>query len=386
MNNVPILKERRIVSPSNWDTEITYISLVAFYNALLDISVRNLDDSDFILLHHRKSTYGSTNLSNVHPFVGEKFVLLQNGSSKAIHNWWKIEFIGETDKTDSYYILKYLEKHNATSLNEAQELLNQIAGTSWEDLGVIVLVDKQTNQILFYMDWARSLYIELENETKVNYISSLKQGVYTEYFNEGYLIIDFEWNIIENWMDWLLNYSKTTYVTETRASNNAEWENYYKNNSYSKKKEEDEDEVTIWNVGKSRQTYLPTKTKWLDTNWTTAFTNVDEICEYIETTEKRINSIQYYFEKKEFYLKSSLTKAIKQLQDFCDWNILLAKDTSIDERREISIQLTNKEITAEECVLEHKKISETLNTNVTYETEILKYYIDIYERIRKQIY
>ena len=43
--------------------------------------------SDNVLLHHRKGSVGTKGIENVHPYVGEKFSLLQNGTDHSLHSW-----------------------------------------------------------------------------------------------------------------------------------------------------------------------------------------------------------------------------------------------------------------------------------------------------------
>ncbi len=194
--------------------ELTYTYLKSsFYDKLVSyyINKKKPADDEYLLLHHRKGVYGSNSIDNVHPFEGDRFILLQNGSSKAIHNWGIIEFLWEEDKTDSYYILKYIEKHNASDIKEALWLVEQISKCAKDEVGVVVVVDKLTKEIGFYMDWARSLYIDISADWEsIEYISSLKDKSLLEYFNKGKLIIDFDGKIIENHLEKGMNYTKVT--------------------------------------------------------------------------------------------------------------------------------------------------------------------------------
>lgn len=60
----------------------------------------------------------------MHPYEGERFVLMQNGTDHQFHHWGIIEGYPE-EKSDSYMLLKYVERH-CKSLEDVVEVFDAI--------------------------------------------------------------------------------------------------------------------------------------------------------------------------------------------------------------------------------------------------------------------
>lgn len=375
--------------------QLTYTTASKFYDSCLDISLRDVKEDNFVLLHHRKWVYGSNVVDNVHPFVWERFTLVQNGSSKAIHNWGKIEFIGEEDKTDSYYILKYIERHWANSLEDVSVLLKQISTCAWDELGVVVVVDNISQEILFYMDWARSLYID-KTEDKINYISSLKDNTLVEYFNKGKLIIDFDWNIIFDWLEWALNYQKSY------------WNNSYNTQPtttfYSKKKNEDteEEKKTITWTNSQMQLTSGKETEWKKnishgntfhgkfvpeshkrSDWVIVFNTIDDASNYLDNVFKELalaKDSNGWAKVKQIYKQSSISNADEAIRMFCLKEQELERGRVKLKRELYTHQASNNIITKDDNNLLQSKLTWELLTNLQYFEDIQSHYNDEYKR------
>ena len=146
-------------------------------------------------MHHRKATIGAITPDNAHPFEGKYFQLMQNGTAQTFYNANKLSYGKDTD-TET--LLHYIEDRTS-KLEDIPEILEQLSNRLKEDLGIIIVVDKRNNHILFYADGARESYIDLDFiHMKVNGIYNYVPGSNNGFENVGHIILDFDFNIIRN--------------------------------------------------------------------------------------------------------------------------------------------------------------------------------------------
>ena len=158
--------------------------------------IRNMVNDDWLLImHHRKATIGAITPDNAHPFEGKYFQLMQNGTATNFHSGYADVYKKDTDTEN---LLHYIEDRTS-NLEDVPEILEQLSSRMLEDLGIVIIVDKYSKQILFYADWARESYLDLDFiHMKVNGIYNYKPGESEWYENIGYIIFDFDFNIIRN--------------------------------------------------------------------------------------------------------------------------------------------------------------------------------------------
>jgi len=146
-------------------------------------------------MHHRKATIGAITPENAHPFEWKHFQLMQNGTAQTFYNGHKLQYGKDTD-TET--LLHYIEDRTSI-LEDVPAILEQLSNRLSEDLGIIIMVCKNTKQILFYADGARESYIDID------YMHMKVKGMYNYvpwkdygYENVGYIILDFNFNIIRD--------------------------------------------------------------------------------------------------------------------------------------------------------------------------------------------
>lgn len=168
------------------------------YQSILDTITKEYDKDEYALIHHRKTSIGADSMDNVHPFpiFDWRFFLLQNGSSQIMHDWGIIHFLSEVKtNSDTYYLSKFIEEKGCWSLDSIKEILSSLIKT-WVKLGVVVVVDTSTDEILMLSDGWRSLYIDINHdETIINSFSSLTEDWDDSYSFRWFIILDFNWNI-----------------------------------------------------------------------------------------------------------------------------------------------------------------------------------------------
>lgn len=181
--------EGRNHSMTVWPETPTGTVAIATYLSYIDQHVEQHNVQNNVLFHHRKGSIWTGGLVNAHPYMGKKFYIMQNGTSKDMRIWGNIELI-DSDKSDTYCLLQYLERHCKT-LKQVHELLSRVP---WV-VGTIFVADF-TGEILFFSDKMRESYVNIQEE-KIEFISSKKPGDLTwEYFNKGYIHFKFDGTII----------------------------------------------------------------------------------------------------------------------------------------------------------------------------------------------
>lgn len=166
-------------------------------------------ESDWIaIMHHRKASIGSINTDNAHPFKGKRFSLMHNGTARDFYSRYNGVYRKETD---SEALLAYIEQR-VVEIGDIPEVLVRLSDSLWEDLWNIIIIDTLNNKVLFYSDWARDSYISLsEDKKKVVWIfnyppieEQIKLNRYNQWYeNVGHIIMDFNFNIIENTFMWI---------------------------------------------------------------------------------------------------------------------------------------------------------------------------------------
>jgi hypothetical protein len=232
--------------------------------------IRNvIKDEGLLIMHHRKATIWAVTPENAHPFQGKYFQLMQNWTAQTFYNWHKSKYWKETD-TET--LLNYIEDRTVV-LEEIPDILKQISERLKEDLWIIIVVDNKRKQFLFYADWARETYIDIDNiHLKINGIYNYEPTKDRGFENVWYMVLDFDFNIIENKFEelnsktFMLYYSGTHWFTQlpTPKSKNSsysyynqymgywvydDWYDYYEytNPSYSKKTNKNKSEWDSFN-------------------------------------------------------------------------------------------------------------------------------------------
>lgn len=169
----------------------SYTGYAEFYDDILSYGLTGEKLSSFNILHHRKATSGSKSLENVHPFEGERYIVMQNGTSKEFVGWGEVEGM-DLYKPDSYYLSQWIERKN--SFDEIKESFAKIKF----EYGTVVIVDKHYKTVMMVMDGNRSMWIDLDSDGNIISFSSLTEEGGDEYKNVGTIIFDFSGGVIEN--------------------------------------------------------------------------------------------------------------------------------------------------------------------------------------------
>lgn len=188
----------------DWETPITEMSFTAttwlkkyhttyekLYTAILEDTLYEANEDDYFLMHHRKWSVWHNKIENNHPYYGDKFFLMQNWTDKKFHWWGIVEWISE-EKSDTYMLLQFLERHVST-LNKVPAILTALKARGFS-LWVIVIGDKKWN-ILMYSDWDRSMYINFTDDSlkKIDWFRSTEKA--REHDTVGYMFFDMQWNV-----------------------------------------------------------------------------------------------------------------------------------------------------------------------------------------------
>lgn len=157
------------------------------------------DSNTLVLLHHRKASIWDINIPNTHPFFASHFYLMQNWTAKTFFAEHKAKFYWK--ETDSETLLGYIETQTQ-ELEQVPKVLEELEENTFDNFGNIIMMDRWWF-ILFYSDWHRESYIDIEkNEEqkidRVKRITSYEPNTNKGYENKGWLIMDREWNVLIN--------------------------------------------------------------------------------------------------------------------------------------------------------------------------------------------
>lgn len=190
---------------------------------------KNIKWEWLFIMHHRKATIGKIWLENVHPFKWKHFYLMQNWTADTFFYNYKTKYQKETD---SETLLHYIEERTS-NIYEVPSILEQLSERIVEDLWNIIITNWKT--ILFYSDWARESYIDIE-DNKINWIYSYTPLTKKWFDNRWHMFFDFNWIIEKNtfekiniskyyfWFTWN-QYDKS--YTYNRSKTNALYESQY---------------------------------------------------------------------------------------------------------------------------------------------------------------
>jgi hypothetical protein len=166
----------------------------------LDFIKNKVEKVDWLnILHHRKATVWAINIDNAHPFIWDKFILIQNWTIKSFNNSQKDTYWAEVD---SHNLLHLIEE-NAETINEIPIIMEAFKEEYKDSYWIVIVLDYIWN-ILFISDWARESYIDIK-DNKINFIWNYSKDLAWWYINKWYLIFNFDWDIIENWFKEELN-------------------------------------------------------------------------------------------------------------------------------------------------------------------------------------
>lgn len=99
----------------------------------------------------------------------------------------------DPDRSDTFVLLQYLEMH-CNTLQECVERLGILMQRK-VTIGTVMIYSKSEQKFMFFADGERSLYIQREGN-KIEYIQSRKDDSTKDYKTKGYLVCDWEGNIL----------------------------------------------------------------------------------------------------------------------------------------------------------------------------------------------
>lgn len=153
--------------------------------------------SSACLIHLRKASIGDKTLRNAHPYIGEKFILSQNGTSRDLHSFFKEKAALENFEINKYWesdsaaLLSYIEERGIKTLEDIVNLLNLIK----DDLWIIFVYDKEEGTALIYSDAERELYVQIE-DNKLIRAENYKNEEEKNFYYDWYIIFNFETSVI----------------------------------------------------------------------------------------------------------------------------------------------------------------------------------------------
>lgn len=178
---------------NNKDEEKKFTTKEDFYTYFMEHKIAfDWLIGDKFIAHHRKGSVGSKDMTNVHPYKGEKFSLMQNWTDHTFHNWGMLEGFDDL-RSDSFMLLMFLEKH-ADTLEECAEVLKRIEDKVkyW----TLVLTDKHGNALL-YSDGERAMSVQIEWDQLI-WFRSKRSFSEPEETTTGFIIFTIDWLILKN--------------------------------------------------------------------------------------------------------------------------------------------------------------------------------------------
>jgi hypothetical protein len=159
--------------------------------------IESQDEHDWLcIMHNRKASIWNITIDNAHPFKIKKFWLLQNWTCKEFMKTYKNIYKKETD---SETLLTHIET-KADTIKWWLNVLQSITDTLW----IVILISIKEKRVLVYTDWLRESYIKIQN-WYLKEFSNLQPDDSGWFKNKWYLIIDYEWKIIEKEFEDKLN-------------------------------------------------------------------------------------------------------------------------------------------------------------------------------------
>jgi glutamine phosphoribosylpyrophosphate amidotransferase len=116
--------------------------------------------SDFVLLHHRKATYGGKKIKNLHPITINNNLYIHNGTADidSVKTWIKlhtdIEFKSETD-TEILAIIYNTLKNRFDDKEKIEDTLFEMFPSGW---GVLMEITPE-GEITIIKDYTRDLWV-----------------------------------------------------------------------------------------------------------------------------------------------------------------------------------------------------------------------------------
>jgi glucosamine 6-phosphate synthetase-like amidotransferase/phosphosugar isomerase protein len=119
----------------------------------------------FLLGHNRLKTQGSLDNMNNHPFVGDRFAVVHNGSINNCSLIKKSEQLKYDETVDSYVILALLEKYKDT-YESTEDLIKYVAETI-SGMFSIMIYDKLNDEFWYFKETSTTMSSYLMGETIV---------------------------------------------------------------------------------------------------------------------------------------------------------------------------------------------------------------------------
>lgn len=128
-----------------------------------------------IIIHNRWATHGDVNLNGVHPFTGQRYILMHNGSFEpsyvpSIPSW---EYKANSD---SERMCAYLNRKTApkTPDKNIQDLINRVG----VNIGILVIYDTETGKLYLYRDISRQLCYQKKDGNIARFFNDTALGTH----------------------------------------------------------------------------------------------------------------------------------------------------------------------------------------------------------------
>ena len=207
---------------SIWEKKITHI-ITGKEEEYIEELKAWIKDWWLNIIHHRKKSVWEVVFSQVHPFVWDKYIVMQNGTM----TWFINDFstIFPTAKVDSEMLSMYLNSF-ADNFQEVIEMLDVLSNDY--DLWIIIITEKSSNKTLIYLDWTRESNIKIKKD-KLRFLSNYSKWGNEWYKNIWYLIVNEEWKVLDiDMVNWLNKFPFTEKVLVNGYGIENEFDDYFK--------------------------------------------------------------------------------------------------------------------------------------------------------------
>ena len=147
----------------------------------------DINENAMHFIHHRAASVWEVSLWNTHPFVGKKFLLAQNWTSKDLYKTYWDAYWKETDTETLLCLLEDM----CDTLDECIDYLDTLECTLW-----IIFIFKD-DEVLIYADSCRWSYVDIydvkykkkPNKSFLRSFTNLKENSNLEYKNGFFMVV-----------------------------------------------------------------------------------------------------------------------------------------------------------------------------------------------------
>lgn len=188
------------------------------YNEWFDECDAEIDSNELVLFHHRAASVGKVNIDNAHPFMGKKFILFQNWTSRKVFSQFKTDY---NEEVDSKVILWIIEDF-ADTIEEVPNVIDLLKEETNDTVGILIIQDF-SGKTLLYTDWARESDIKIK-DWKLKSVYNYAPWKKSWYRNNWWLLFNQNnWKIIEKHFEKM----NTIPFAKPKVVNPYEYSNYY---------------------------------------------------------------------------------------------------------------------------------------------------------------